>query len=576
MTEQKLTGYPSIDKPWLKYYSEEAINAPLPECTIYEYLWDSNKDHLDDIALNYFDRKITYGELFENIEKAAKAFSTLGVKEGDIVVMATVTTPETIYAFYGLNRLGAISNMVDPRTSTEGIRSYISEVNAKFVLTIDAALPKIENAVVGTKTNTILVVSPADSLPQPKKSLFLLSNKLKGKTPKLSDKCISWAEFIEKGLETKPAYSEYKKGTCCVIVHTGGTTGTPKGVMLSNDSLNIMVVLQKYSNTRMKRKQSFLDFMPPFIAYGLACGIHNPLNFGMTLDIVPKFDPSKFDKLIISKKPNHAIGVPSYWQQLANGRVKNLSFIQNAIAGGDRIDPTQEKLINNFFNGKGCKYKLSKGYGLTELASTATYTVCDNCNLPDSVGIPLFLNNMKIVDSNLDKEVTYNQEGEICISSPTMMLGYYNNESATNDVIKKDINGNKWFYTGDSGYINEDGLLFVVGRIKRMIVRYDGFKIFPSQIEDVLLKNKNVDYCCAVGIADKNHSQGQLPIVFVVKNGNESNDEVKSELFELCKKELPEYAQPIDFVSIDALPLTPIGKIDYRALEKQAEELSNA
>ena len=172
----KLTGYPSIDKPWLKYYSEEAINAPLPECTIYEYLWENNKDHLDDIALNYFDRKITYGELFQNIEKAVKAFSALGVKTGDIVVMATVTTPETIYAFYGLNRLGAISNMVDPRTSTEGIKHYISEVDAKLVLTIDAALPKIEKAIVGTNVQKIIVVSPADSLPQPKKALFLLSN----------------------------------------------------------------------------------------------------------------------------------------------------------------------------------------------------------------------------------------------------------------------------------------------------------------------------------------------------------------------------------------------------------------
>ena len=189
MQEQKLTGYPSIDKPWLKYYSEEAINAPLPECTIYEYLWENNKDHFDDIALNYFDRKITYGELFENIEKAAKAFSALGVKAGDIVVLATVTTPETIYAFYGLNRLGAISNMVDPRTSTEGIKHYISEVDAKLVLTIDAALPKIEKAVVETNVQSIIVVSPADSLPQPKKALFLLSNKSFFVTPSFFKSC---------------------------------------------------------------------------------------------------------------------------------------------------------------------------------------------------------------------------------------------------------------------------------------------------------------------------------------------------------------------------------------------------
>ena len=174
MSEQKLTGYPSIDKPWLKYYTEEAINAKMPECTMYEYLWQSNKDHLSDTALRYFDRKISFGEMFDNIEKAVKAFSAIGLKKGDIIIMATVTTPETVYAFYALNRLGVIPNMVDPRTSTEGIREYIREVDAKVVLTLDVAYPKIEKAIEGTNVEKIIVTSPADSLPPIKKALFLL------------------------------------------------------------------------------------------------------------------------------------------------------------------------------------------------------------------------------------------------------------------------------------------------------------------------------------------------------------------------------------------------------------------
>lgn len=201
MQENKIpTGYPSKDKPWLKYYSEEAIHAPLPECSVYEYLWEHNKNHLDDVALYYFDRKITYGELFENIERAAKAFVALGVEQGEIVVMATVTTPETIYAFYGLNRIGAVANMVDPRTSVEGIREYVAEVHARRVLTIDVAYPKIEKVIAHeAQVEQVIVVSPADSLLQPKRVLFLANAYCRGKVPQLSGKCIRWGRFLDKG-----------------------------------------------------------------------------------------------------------------------------------------------------------------------------------------------------------------------------------------------------------------------------------------------------------------------------------------------------------------------------------------
>ena len=390
MQEQKRTGYPSIDKPWLKYYSEEAINAPLPECTIYEYLWENNKDHLDDVALNYFDRKITYGELFGNIEKAAKAFSALGVKAGDIVVMTTVTTPETIYAFYGLNRLGAISNMVDPRTSTEGIMKYIDEVGANLVLTIDVALPKIEKAILGTNVRKIVVASPADSLPQPKKALFLLSNKLKGKSPKRSERCIVWTDFVNQGKDATPDYSSYKKDTCCVIVHTGGTTGTPKGVMLSNDNLNIMALQYRLLGVEFNREQKFLNIMPPFIAYGVVCGIHMPLVLGLTDVLVPKFDPEGFANLVIKYKPAHMLGVPAHFEKLKNNPKMNgynLDFFESAGAGGDGIPENFEDDINAFLKAHKSKYPIAKGYGMTEISSAAA-SCHGNVNRKQSAGIP--------------------------------------------------------------------------------------------------------------------------------------------------------------------------------------------
>ncbi len=290
MPENKpMTGYPSIDKPWLKYYSEEAIKAPLFEGTTYDYLWESNKDYPDNIALSYFGRKIRFRELFANIEATTAAFAAVGVKRGDVVVVSTVTTPETIYAFYALNRLGAISNMVDPRTSIEGIHNYIEEVDSKIVITIDIAYPKIQKSVCGTSVEKIIVVSPADSLPVIKKTLYLLKNK----PIALSSPGLRWEDFISQGSGTPINSAIYQKDQCCAIIHTGGTTGTPKGVMLSNDNINALVQQSILTGIDMQRHHNWMDIMPPFIAYGIGMGIHLPLVIGMELILIPSFDPKK-------------------------------------------------------------------------------------------------------------------------------------------------------------------------------------------------------------------------------------------------------------------------------------------
>ena len=237
-TEKKMTGFPSIDKPWLKYYSEDDISANLPECTVFEYLQEKNQNCLSTVALNYFERIITFKELFEHIDEAARAFAALGVKQGDIVVMATITTPETIYAFYGLNRLGAIPNMVDIRTEAEGIRDYVKEVNARFLLTLDVACLKMIEATRGLNVKKIIVVSPSDSLPAIKKTAYRIKSALTSKQAVNNELCLRWPKFISNGGNSHFSSASYQRDSCCVIVHTGGTTGMPKGVMLSNDNLN--------------------------------------------------------------------------------------------------------------------------------------------------------------------------------------------------------------------------------------------------------------------------------------------------------------------------------------------------
>ena len=238
MQEQKLTGYPSIDKPWLKYYSKKAINAPLPECTIYEYLWENNKDHLDDIALNYFDRKISYGELFENIEKAARGFYSIGVREGDIVTVFSINTPETIYCIYALNLLGAIPNMEYVTESAKEAVVAIEKCESKTLIVLDALLPKFTSVADCKAVKNIVVLSVSESMPAVKKAMIKIRQKKQS-----CKKAISFDLMIKRGKEY--IRTTYKKDNPSIIVHSGGTTGIPKGVVLSNDNLNYIAWIFK-------------------------------------------------------------------------------------------------------------------------------------------------------------------------------------------------------------------------------------------------------------------------------------------------------------------------------------------
>lgn len=569
MQEPVKRVYPSVDRPWLKYYQEEDMNAVLPQCSVYEYLQKNNKAHPQDVALDYLGCKITYGKLLENIEKAARAFVALGIKCGDILVMATVTTPEAIFAFYALNRIGAVPNMVDPRTSVEGLREYIREVNARYVLALDACYDKMRTACVGTSVESVIVLSPAESLGIVKKTAYTLVNR-----QKLHDADMRWSDFIKSGATTKLGQPVYEKDSCCVIVHTGGTTGTPKGVMLSNENLNASVVQGDKSGFVFRRRHRWLGIMPPFIAYGISNGMHLPLSMGMTLIVVPKFDPNKYDELLLKYHPNHIAGVPSHYNSLIHSeKLKNadLSFLLSPIVGGDGAEVHFEEEVNQFLRQRGCPTNLIKGYGMTEVCAAISAAARNEFNKLGSVGIPFTHSVMAVFENG--KELPCGEIGEICMRGPHVMMGYYNNNAETNVVLKKHEDGHTWVHSGDLGYMDEDGCVFIQGRIKRMIVRHDGFKVYPTLIESVVAAHPAVQSCCTVGKRDHTYNQGKLPVVFVVAKAEcrSNKDELIELLAKHCAKELPEYALPAAFYLCDSLPLTAIGKVDYRTLEKEAE-----
>lgn len=573
-TEKKLTGYPSIDKPWLKYYSVEAINAKLPECTIYELLWKSNKDYLENTALNYYGRKFTYGQVFDGIKKAAKAFSAIGVKKGEVVIICTVNTPEMVYALYALNRLGAIANMVDPRTNVDGIREYILESDARFVMTIDLAYPTIVKASEGTSVEKVIVVSPSDSLPPITKALY----KIKNKSPKLGEQTLFWKDFVVLGNGIEPKYATYEKDTCCVMAHTGGTTGFPKAVMLSNDNVNSMTHGYRYLNIPFERKQRYFDDLPPFIMYGLCLATHTTLCMGFEVVLYPVFDSKGFPKQFAKYKPHHYSALVDHPKYLATDKITkdmDLSFFIAGAVGGDTVSCELELEVNEYLRTHGCKYELIKGFGMTELAATAV-TTFPGANAIGSVGVPLIANSMKIVDIDTLSELSYNQTGELWISGPSVMLGYYNKPKENEEIFVTDEKGVHWIRTGDLGHITEDGMLYHEGRIRRIyMTAHEGqpAKIFPMLVEGAFKKSKYLSECSVVG-RKKAGSDYYETVAFIVKKDKAVADSnIITELTKICVEDVPSYMIPAKYCFVDELPRTPIGKINFRSLEKEAEKL---
>lgn len=565
------TGYPSVDKPWLKYYTEEQINTPLPDCSLYEYLWECNKEHLNDFALNYFGNKITYRRLFSLIDEAARAFTAIGVKEKEIVPVVTVSTVASIVTFYALNKIGAISDFLNVLLEEQDLQGMFEEVHAKTVVALNLFKTKVVNASIKAGVKNILVFGANIEMPAMVNIGYVL--KTVGKKPSAPEfsGLISWKDFLKKASQVKEIKYKKNPNETCTLVHTGGTTGEPKAVLLSDNALNISC-LGSRQILKPVRKKVFLNIMIPFVVYGSLVCMHDPLCYGLCLAVVPRFDATKWDKYIKKYKPSHVYGVPSYFAPiLHNSRISDndLSQLINMGAGGDGLNRELENALNDYLCEHGCKYSFQKGYGLSEVGSVCVQESQD-VNRVGSVGVPLIHNNLMIYDTERKCELPYGEIGEICIQSPSRMIGYLDNEEATSELFKKHPDGSEWLHTGDLGYIDEDGFLYLVGRMKRVILTTrDGvaYKVFPNIPERVLASLKSVEQSCIVGA--KNGDDDVLRAYVVLKTEDrDKTTEIEKELRRICNEELPSYSRPTFYVFLDKLPLTAAGKVDYRALEK--------
>ena len=568
------TGYPSIDKPWLKYYSKEAVDASLPECTIYEYLIANNKDYPSDIAILYVGREITYKKLFDCIDQTAAALTALGVKPGEIVTVALPSIPEALYTVYALNKIGAVANMIHPLAGEQEMVNYLNEVESRVAVLYQGSYDIVKNRLKDTAVEHAVVVSAGESLPLGIKQLFFL------KTPRprlpAGAGLQSWTAFIRGGQGV--AISTFAKDprTLALISHTGGTTGEPKGVMCSDYNVNALI-WQLVCNFEYVRQLACLVTLPPFVNYSLIDSMLAMLVIGFKVALIPDYKPEKLGSYIEKYKPYNISSIPAYWEALL--KIKDIqsvdmSCLRYMYYGGEAMSVENELAVTALVQSCGAKGQLCKGLGSTEMMAAATQTYAD-CNTEGSAGVPLVCTNCKIVEPDTTEELTYGQIGEICFAGPTLMMGYYNKPEATDAIVKYHADGQRWLHTGDLGYLDENGVLYVTGRIKRILMTKgrDGniTKIFPDRIEKTVSEHEAVAVCCAIGVPDEKRIN--RPVVYVVcKPGTGEQEQITEQILALCRKELRDYMVPEAVLYREDLPRTPRGKIDYRQLEKMALE----
>lgn len=559
-----------LKTPWYDFYDNIPATLDYPNYSMYDHLVETAAKYPQYYAYNYFGRKQTFYNFIKEINQCAKSLKTLGVQAKDVVTICMPNTPEAVVIFYAINQIGAVSSMIHPLSAEQEIKKYLQISNSIMLVTLDVFWGKVSPILDQTNVRNTIILSAKTSMPIILKTGFMITKEYKIKKPLFNEKVISWDKFIKLGetyLQTiKP---NINADDLAVILYSGGTTGEPKGVMLSNYNFNALALQCYHMGENFHPKDAILAVLPIFHGFGLGIAIHTVLTIGGCAVLIPQFTPKTFEKLITKYKPNVVAGVPTLYEALIqNNKNKklDLSFLKIIISGGDSLSGGMKFKIDKFLKEHQCNETVRQGYGLAEC-------IAASCLMPlnhyreMSIGIPLPDMYYRIVAPNTNTELKYGEIGEICISGPTVMLGYLNEEIETNKALYKDKNKRIWLHTGDLGYMDEDGFIYFKQRLKRMIVS-SGYNIYPQHIENVLDSHPDVLMSTVIGV-DHNY-KGQVAKAFVVlKSGIKPNHKIEKELKEYCNKNLARFSIPQSFEFRESLPKTKIGKIAYRELEDE-------
>lgn len=558
--------------PFFKYENSSLPEGfEVPDVSMFGMLKISEKNLPDALAYEYFGTECTYKDFVKKIEEISGAYHSFGVHKGDIVTIIMPNTPEAVISIYALNRIGAVVNILHPLSAQEEIKDHINRVNSKLLLCVDICAEKIANIIDGTTLKKVIYASAGESMPFVMKKLYALKCIKNYKYDKSDKRYVAWKDFAKnscKVAEHIPSTEENKEVS--IILHSGGTTGTPKDIMLSNYNFNAFGIQAVLTLRDVSAGDKILAILPIFHGFGLGVCVHVSFCFGTCSVLIPQFDSKKFASILKKHKPTMIFGVPTLYDALlkAKGTDKiDFSFLKYAVSGGDILPEKLEASVNEFLASHNSKIKVCEGYGMTEGLAALSLSVGDNYK-SRTIGKPLIGTHMCIVEPGTTNVLPAGEDGELCVSGPTVMIGYRNNPEETENTLRTHADGRVWLHTGDMAAIDSEGFVHYKLRIKRMMIT-SGFNVYPTQIEAVVEELDFVDKCVVVSIP--HHYKKEVAKAYIVlKNRTEKSAETENIIREHCKKKLMHYSVPYKYEFVDLLPKTAYNKIDFMKLQRES------
>ncbi|MBQ8909660.1 MAG: AMP-binding protein [Oscillospiraceae bacterium] len=555
--------------PWKDYMGDVPMHIEYFQGSMFEAVENIAKKYPKNVAFDFMGKSTSYPELVSNVEACAKSLKAIGVGAGDRVTIAMPNCPQAIYMFYAINRIGALANMIHPLSAEKEIEFYLNESDSVAAITLDQFYGKFANIRPNTKLQHLIIASIGDALSPVMKVGYALTQGRK--IPKLPADApvIRWKDFLNKGKACSGEYAVKRVGEDpAVILYSGGTTGTTKGIVLTNLNFNALSQQVVAANQMFRPGDKMLAAMPIFHGFGLGVCIHTMLTQGGRCILVPKFTPKSYAKDLVKNRCNFIAGVPTLYEallRLPDMDGADLSCLKGVFSGGDSLSIELKKKLDKFLYDHKASIQVREGYGTTETVTACCLTP-SHMHKEGSIGLPFPDTYIKIVSPGTDYELPYGQEGEILLAGPTVMKEYMNHPQETAMTLQTHSDGLTWVYTGDLGVMDEQGFVFFKGRAKRMIIT-SGYNVYPAQIENILDAHEKVQMSCVIGIPDAYKMQ-KVKAFVKLASGVQPSDGVKQELMEHCRKHVAKYAMPYDIEFREDMPKTLVGKVAYRVLEE--------
>ena len=556
--------------PWKDYVGEVPMHLDYFDGSMFEAVAKIADQYPNNIAFDFMGKSTTYREMVKEIERCAKALKTIGVREGDKVTIAMPNCPQAIYMFYAVNLVGGIANMIHPLSAEKEIEFYLNESESVTAITLDQFYHKFEHIRQNTKVVNIIIASVKDALSRPIRAGYMLTEGRKIKKIPVDAPVIRWRDFLKLSNACFYNYKVERHGSNpAVILYSGGTTGTTKGIVLTNRNFNALGQQVIAANPMFRPGDRMLAAMPLFHGFGLGVCIHTMLSQGGRCILIPRFTAKSYAKQIVKYRCNFIAGVPTLYEallRLPSMEGADLSCLKGVFSGGDSLSVELKKKFDKFLYDHHATIQVREGYGTTE-----TVTAC--CLTPPhmfkegSIGLPFPDTYIKIVEPGTDRELPYGEEGEILLAGPTVMKEYMNHPEETAQTLRRHADGLTWVYTGDLGTMDDQGFIYFKGRAKRMIIS-SGYNVYPGQIENILDAHDYVQMSCVIGVPDSYKMQ-KVKAFVKLSPDVEPNAKTKAELMDYCRKNIAKYAMPYDIEFRDDMPKTLVGKVAYRVLEEE-------